>query len=98
MPQHKLARLFEPQSIAVVGASERVGSLGRAVWQVMREETPRLFWRSRHGNAINAFYHDQSDGCLRLPRWRVFWCGLDDFAAIERCVALSGARAPTLLD
>ncbi len=72
--------------------------LGRAVWQVMREETPRLFWRSRHGNAINTFYHDQSDGCLRLPRWRVFWCGLDDFAAIERCVALSGARAPTLLD
>lgn len=36
MPQHKLARLFEPQSIAVVGASERVGSLGRAVWQRLR--------------------------------------------------------------
>ena len=33
MAQHKLSRLFEPQSIAVVGASEREGSLGRAVWQ-----------------------------------------------------------------
>ena len=27
--------------------------LGRAVWQVMREENPQLFWRSRHGNPVN---------------------------------------------
>lgn len=36
MAQHKLSKLFEPQSIAVVGASERPGSLGRAVWQRLR--------------------------------------------------------------
>ena len=36
MAQHKLSKLFEPQSIAVVGASERAGSLGRAVWQRLR--------------------------------------------------------------
>ncbi len=36
MAQHKLGKLFEPQSIAVVGASEREGSLGRAVWQRLR--------------------------------------------------------------
>jgi acetyltransferase len=36
MAQHKLSRLFEPQSIAVVGASEREASLGRAVWQRLR--------------------------------------------------------------
>ena len=36
MAQHKLGRLFEPQSIAVVGASEREGSLGRAVRQRLR--------------------------------------------------------------
>ena len=39
MAQHKLSRLFEPQSIAVVGASEREGSLGRAVWQRLRVHT-----------------------------------------------------------
>ena len=33
MAQHKLSRLFEPKSIAVVGASERAGSLGLALWQ-----------------------------------------------------------------
>jgi len=72
--------------------------LGRAVWQVMREETPRLFWRSRHDNPVNAFYHAESDGCVRLDRWLAFWCGLDDFAEIERCVALCRERTPTLLE
>src|SRR5690606_6539126 len=36
--------------------------LGRAVWQVMREETPTLFWRSRATNGANAFYYAEADG------------------------------------
>lgn len=73
--------------------------LGRAVWQVMRSENPRLFWRSRHGNPVNAFYHEESDGCLKQARWTVFWYGLDgDFAPIARCVGHCAARPPTLLD
>ncbi|MEO5565905.1 MAG: acetylglutamate kinase, partial [Luteimonas sp.] len=38
--------------------------LGRAVWQVMREQVPQLFWRSRRGNAVNAFYVAECDGCI----------------------------------
>ena len=72
--------------------------LGRAVWQVMREENPRLFWRSRHGNVVNHFYYAESDGCLKQARWKVFWYGLPDFATIERCVAHCATRQPTLLD
>ncbi|HEY7871402.1 MAG TPA: acetylglutamate kinase [Rudaea sp.] len=73
--------------------------LGRAVWQVMRAENPRLFWRSRHGNGINVFYHEQADGCVRQERWRAFWYGLDnDFGVIERCVAHCAQREPTLVD
>jgi acetylglutamate kinase len=72
--------------------------LGRAVWQVMRAETPRLFWRSRHGNPVNAFYHEQSDGCFKSERFKVFWYGLGgDFAAIARCVAHCAQRQPTLV-
>jgi acetylglutamate kinase len=71
--------------------------LGRAVWQVMREETPRLFWRSRHDNPVNAFYAAESDGAIRQGDWRVFWYGLDDFAAIEKAVRHCADRAPTLL-
>ncbi|TAN01849.1 MAG: acetylglutamate kinase [Rhodanobacteraceae bacterium] len=73
--------------------------LGRAVWQVMQAENPRLFWRSRHGNRVNAFYHEQSDGCIRQPGFRIFWYGLDgDFATIARCVEHCTKREPTLVE
>lgn len=70
--------------------------LGRAVWQVMREENPRLFWRSRHGNLVNHFYYAESDGCYKQERWKVFWYGLPDFETIQRCVAHCATRPPTL--
>jgi bifunctional N-acetylglutamate synthase/kinase len=72
--------------------------LGRAVWLVMREETPQLFWRSRHGNNVNPFYDAECDGCLKQPRWKVYWYGIDDFDTIARCVAHCAERVPTLVD
>ncbi len=72
--------------------------LGRAVWLVMREENPRLFWRSRHGNAVNPFYYAESDGCYKQDHWKVFWYGLSDFATLERCVDHCATRVPTLVD
>ncbi|WP_283255982.1 acetylglutamate kinase [Dyella humicola] len=71
--------------------------LGRAVWQVMREENPQMFWRSRHGNSVNHFYYAESDGCLKQPNWKVFWYGLEDFETIARCVAHCATRQPTLV-
>ncbi|MGB3049111.1 MAG: hypothetical protein WBB61_14100, partial [Dokdonella sp.] len=71
--------------------------LGRAVWQVMREANPRLFWRSRHGNPVNPFYHAESDGCIKMEQWKVFWYGIEGFAAIEQCVEHCRSRQPTLL-
>jgi acetylglutamate kinase len=70
--------------------------LGRAVWQVMREQVPRLFWRSRRGNPVNPFYFAECDGCLKQPRWKVFWYGFQDLADIGRCVAHCAARPATL--
>lgn len=72
--------------------------LGRAVWQVMYEENPQLFWRSRHGNPINHFYYAESDGCFKQPNWKVFWYGINDFDTIARCVAHCATRQPTLVD
>lgn len=71
--------------------------LGRAVWQVMREENPRLFWRSRHGNLVNPFYYAESDGCYKQEKWKVFWYGLGDFDLIARCVAHCRGRPATLI-
>jgi acetylglutamate kinase len=72
--------------------------LGRAVWQVMREETPRLFWRSRRGNPVNGFYWSESDGAIKQEKWKVFWYGLDAFEQIARCVEHCRARPATLKD
>jgi acetylglutamate kinase len=72
--------------------------LGRAVWQVMRDENPRLFWRSRHGNPVNPFYYSESDGCYKQEKWKVFWYGLESFDEIERCVEHCRTLAPTLKD
>ncbi|MBS0583977.1 MAG: acetylglutamate kinase [Proteobacteria bacterium] len=72
--------------------------LGRAVWQVMREETPSLFWRSRHGNPVNHFYYAESDGCCKLPAFKAFWYGIEDFDDIEACVDYCREKTPTLID
>ena len=71
--------------------------LGRAVWQVMRADNPRLFWRSRHGNAVNPFYYAESDGCIKQPRWKVFWYGFDGLDTISSCIAHCAQRQPTLM-
>ncbi len=70
--------------------------LGRAVWQVMRDENPRLFWRSRRGNPVNAFYWSECEGSIKQPMWKVFWYGINDFAEIAGCVQHCDARPATL--
>ncbi|HEX7768425.1 MAG TPA: acetylglutamate kinase [Dokdonella sp.] len=72
--------------------------IGRAVWQVMREQTPALFWRSRRGNPVNPFYFAECDGCIKLPAWKVFWYGIDGLDEVAHCVAHARDRAPTLAD
>ena len=70
--------------------------LGRAVWQVMREQNPTLFWRSRHGNPVNPFYYAESDGCIKQDKWKVYWYGPAGFDLIERYVRTCEARPATL--
>lgn len=72
--------------------------LGRAVWQVMREENPSLFWRSRRGNPVNAFYFAEADGCIKQEKWEVFWYGLEGFDEIRHCVEHCDGRPATLKD
>lgn len=72
--------------------------LGRAVWQVMRAENPRLFWRSRHGNPVNLFYCAEADGCIKQEKWGVFWYGMHGFDEIARCVEHCRVRQATLTD
>ena len=77
--------------------------LGRAVWQLMRDAQPRLFWRSRHGNPVNAFYDAEADGCVKQANWRAYWYGMGDLdgdgaAAIMTCLEHCRQRLATLID
>jgi bifunctional N-acetylglutamate synthase/kinase len=72
--------------------------LGRAVWQRMREENPRVFWRSRHANVVNEFYYGEADGCYRLNGWKLFWYGYQMFDEVASCVAHCHTRPATLAD
>ena len=70
--------------------------LGRAAWQVMRAAHPRLFWRSRLRNVVNAFYDEECDGSVKQADWKVYWYGIDDMDAVSRCIAHCRARPATL--
>jgi bifunctional N-acetylglutamate synthase/kinase len=77
--------------------------LGRAVWQRMRDTQPRLFWRSRHGNPVNAFYDIEADGCVKQTHWRSYWYGLGDLegegaTVIATCLRHCAQRPATLVD
>ncbi len=70
--------------------------LGRAVWQVMRSETPQLFWRAREENVINEFYFANAEGSLRGGGWIVFWYGLEDWGVVRSAVETARGRPATL--
>ena len=70
--------------------------LGRAIWHVMRNDVPRLFWRARPENPVNEFYCEEADGCIKGERWNVFWYGLDAFEDIRIAVEHCRERPATL--
>ncbi|MBD8526317.1 acetylglutamate kinase [Pseudomarimonas arenosa] len=70
--------------------------LGRAAWSVMRAENPKLFWRSRNGNAINDFYYSEAEGCIKDARWHVFWYGLESFNDVKFSIEHCRVRPPSL--
>ncbi len=66
--------------------------LGTALWEQIRDHYPRLYWRSRTENPVNAWYHRQADACVRRGNWLVFSYGIDDLALVERLVTDAAAR------
>lgn len=60
--------------------------VGGSLWQRMKTENPKLYWRSRSENEINPWYFQQAQGSYRAGRWTVFWYGLDGFDEIKACI------------
>jgi acetylglutamate kinase len=70
--------------------------LGRAMWDVMRAQTPRLFWRSRRTNQVNEFYFNRADGSWKGDEWTIFWYGIDDWQHVRGAVESALQRRATL--
>ncbi len=72
--------------------------IGGSIWQRMRKENSKLFWRSRAQNPINTWYAQNADGLYKTDKWWVFWCGMAGFAEIQRSVERAIAMPATFHD
>jgi acetylglutamate kinase len=80
----------------VVDPEAQGEGLGRAIWDVMRRQTPQLFWRSRRTNRVNEFYFNRADGSWKDPVWTVFWYGMEDWSRVRGAVEHALQREPTV--
>ncbi len=72
--------------------------IGGSIWQRLLKENPKLFWRSRATNPVNGWYAQNADGLFKTPKWWVFWCGMSDWAEIQRSVETALAMPATFHD
>ncbi|GGY56643.1 acetylglutamate kinase [Parvularcula lutaonensis] len=59
----------------VVSAEARGEGLAKSLWRQLSDLSPEMIWRSRSGNAFNAFYSAVADGFVRRGAWVVYWTG-----------------------
>ena len=85
-----VAILTEEQGMAsldkfAVTAESQGAGLGASLWNRIKEDTPRLFWRSRAGSPFNAWYFKKAEGSWRHGEWVVFWYGIESAEEIAAC-------------
>lgn len=68
-----------------VTAEAQGAGLGASMWNRLRQDNPRLFWRSRAGNPFNAWYFKKADGSWRSGNWVVFWYGIESTDEVAAC-------------
>lgn len=77
------AAIIEPGRVApyltkfVVEPAAQGEGMGHDLWQAFVSDHPAVIWRANPQNPIAPWYIRQSDGFVRLPRWQVFWRGID---------------------
>lgn len=72
--------------------------IGGSIWQRLRRENEKLFWRSRANNGVNGWYAQKADGLYKTDKWWVFWCGMSDFSEIQRSVERALSMPATFHD
>ncbi|XP_060882168.1 N-acetylglutamate synthase, mitochondrial [Labrus mixtus] len=62
----------------VVSSSKQGQGTSQILWECIRQDLGKLFWRSRATNKINPWYFKHCDGSFVNGVWTVFWFGLTD--------------------
>ncbi|KAF7653324.1 hypothetical protein LDENG_00084680 [Lucifuga dentata] len=62
----------------VVSSSKQGQGTSQILWECIRQDLGKLFWRSRATNRINPWYFKHCDGSFASGAWTVFWFGLTD--------------------
>ncbi|KAB5553879.1 hypothetical protein PHYPO_G00043770 [Pangasianodon hypophthalmus] len=62
----------------VVSDNKQGQGTSQILWECIRQDLGKLFWRSRASNRINPWYFKHCDGSFVNGRWIVFWFGLSD--------------------
>jgi acetylglutamate synthase len=63
--------------LAVSPISEGTG-LGKSLWLAIAKAYPKLIWRASPKNPLNSFYLRECQGCMKFPKWQVYWRNLDE--------------------
>lgn len=90
----RVGRLHYLDKFAVRRIAQGEG-LGYDLWRETVRRFPRLFWRSRPDNPVNAWYAKHAQGCHRGKDWIVWWHGLAP-SEIRRALTFAFELAPTL--
>lgn len=80
----------------VVADEAKGEGLGKVLWEKLKSENEKLFWRARPENSINGFYFKNADGCMKVDGWNIFWYGFEKFSDIEQCVKVASLKIPTV--
>lgn len=72
--------------------------IGGSIWQRLRRENPKMFWRARAENPVNGWYAQNADGLYKTAKWWVFWCGMTGFPEIQASVERALGMAATFHD
>ncbi|TKS92395.1 N-acetylglutamate synthase, mitochondrial [Collichthys lucidus] len=62
----------------VISSSKQGQGTSHILWECIRQDLGKLFWRSRATNRINPWYFKHCDGSFVNGVWTVFWFGLTD--------------------
>ncbi|XP_047428573.1 N-acetylglutamate synthase, mitochondrial [Mugil cephalus] len=85
----------------VVSSSKQGQGTSHILWECIRQDLGKLFWRSRATNRINPWYFKHCDGSFVNGVWTVFWFGLADiresYELVEYAKSLSDSFVSSAL-